>query len=116
VRHTHLVRSFLALWWVLGGVLLLLSIQTVRSALVLGGPHPDMHAVLIGSVEAVAALLFLIPPLMRVGGAGLLFTFAVAFLLHSLHGQFAAPLLVYAAGVVFIMVHGPVPVQRSVVS
>ena len=42
---------------------------------------------------------------------GLLLTIAVAFLLHSLRSQFAGPLLVYAAAVLFVMVHGPVPLR-----
>ena len=104
-RH-NLVRAFVGLWWTLGGVLFVLSIQTVWHGLTAGG---DAHAVVLGSIEAIAAVLFLVPRTLRTGGAGLLATFVVAFVLHAARGQLASPLLVYAAGVVFVMVHGPVP-------
>lgn len=106
------MRAFVAFWWILGGVLLVLSVQTVRSAIGSAASHSDVHAVLVGSVEAIAAVLFLIPGAMRVGGVGLLLTLAVGFVVHTFRGHFAGPLLVYAAGVVFVMVHGSVPVRH----
>jgi hypothetical protein len=36
----------------------------------------------------------------------LLAVIAVASLIHILRGEFAGPLLIYAAGVLFVMVHG----------
>ena len=105
--QSNLVRAFLALWWTLGAVLLVLSIQTV----IHGTPGSDVHAVVLGAVEAIAAVLFLIPRTMRVGALGLLATFAVALLFHAAHGQLGTPLLIYAAGVLFVMVHGPVPLH-----
>ncbi|HMK72332.1 MAG TPA: hypothetical protein VK454_03280 [Myxococcaceae bacterium] len=100
-----LVRSFVALWWVLGGALMVGSIQTILDGL--DGKHGvNPHLVALGSVEAVAALLFLIPATLRIGAAGLLLTFAVAFGVHvSLH-QFRWDLLIYAAAVLFVAVHG----------
>jgi len=106
-QHSRLVTAFYAMWWVLGATLVYLSLQTVWVGL--QSAHPDLHAVLIGSVEAVAALLFLIPSVMRVGGVGLLATLAIAFVVHLAGGHFAAPLPVYAAGVTFVTIHGPVP-------
>ena len=103
----NLVRAFFLLWYVLGAGLLIGSILTVRSAL--GTAHgPNPHIALLGGVEAVAALLFLIPRTLRLGAAGLLLTLGVAFLLHAVHQQFRWDLLVYAAAVIFVAVHGPV--------
>jgi len=106
----HLVRAFVLQWWTVGLVLLVWSFQTARQAVQGGGAH-DPHVALLGLVEAAAALLFLHPRTMRIGAAGLLFTFAVAFLLHAAQHQFRADLLLYAAVVVFVAVHGAVPLS-----
>ena len=102
----HLVVTFLILWWTLGTALFFWSARTVASALA-DGAH-DPHVALLGAVEALAALLFLWPRTMRAGAAGLLGTFAVAFLLHAHQGQFRAELLVFAAAVAFVAAHGPI--------
>jgi uncharacterized membrane protein YphA (DoxX/SURF4 family) len=61
---------------------------------------PQWVAPALGSTEIVAATLFLIPKLGRIGGYSLLVIFAVAATLHVLHGQFEiGPLLVYGAAV-----------------
>jgi len=104
-----LVRAFFALWWVLGALLLVYSVQTVQHAFAASGHGVNFHVAVLASVEAVAALLFLIPRTMRVGGAGLLVVFALAFVLHAASGEFASHLLLYAAGVSFVMAHGRVP-------
>lgn len=58
----------------------------------------------LGISEAVAALLFLLPVTAVGGGYLLLFIFAVAAVLHILHGQFdVGGLLVYAAAVLVCM-------------
>lgn len=49
---------------------------------------------------------FLIPRTMRWGAAALLVIFALAFGLHLLGGHPNLDLLIYAAAVVFIRVHG----------
>jgi hypothetical protein len=107
-----LVRAFYGLWWTLGIVIVYLSVTTVRGAIGRGHDAADLHAIIIGSVETIAALLFLAPRTMVWGGVGLLATFAAAFLIHAHAHHFAAPLLIYAAAVVFVMVHGPVPNDR----
>jgi hypothetical protein len=104
-----LVRAFRGLWWTVGLVVFYLSVTTVRTAMRGGHDSGGPHAILVGGVEAIAAILFLIPRTMSWGGAGLLATFVVAFLFHAHAGHFAAPILVYAAAVLFVMVHGPVP-------
>ena len=104
-----LVRAFLLLWWTLGILLLQGSIATVWSAVRSTAMHTDLHAIMVGSVEAMAALLFLVPPTMRLGGFMLLGTFGVALLIHATRGQFAGSLLIFAASVFFVIVHGPIP-------
>ena len=103
MNRVQLMRAFFLLWWVLGIVLFVLSVRTVRFAL---GFHHDPHALILGTIEAVAALMFLVPRTMRAGGAALLVVLAVAAVLHALRGEFAGPFFIYAAGVLFVMVHG----------
>ena len=61
---------------------------------------PQWTAPVLGGTEILAAILFLIPMLGRIGGYSLLVIFLVAAALHILHGQFRiGPLLVYGAAV-----------------
>lgn len=108
----RLVLAFLALWGTLGLVVFVASVQTCVAALngTLHGAAP-MHVALLAGVEAVAAALFLVPKTVRLGGIGLLITFAVALIAHALAGEFPIILLLYAAGTVFVLVHGPVPLS-----
>jgi len=101
-----LVRSFVAMWWTLGIALLVLSIRTVAGAALPGARDP--HAIVIGGVEAVSALLFLVPGTLRIGAAGLLVAIGAALLLHATAHHFRWDLLMYAAAVQFVAVHGPV--------
>lgn len=104
-----LIRSFVVLWWVLGVSILVLSIRTLLVAL-RGGGH-GLHLALLAGIEAAAALLFLLPPTQRLGAAGLLLTLAIAWLAH-LHDQFRWDLLIYAAAVLFVAVHGPLTSEQ----
>lgn len=102
-----LVRAFLALYFTLGVVVLIESFETVLAAR--RGAFPDhdrVHALLVGSVETIAALLFLVPRTMAVGATTLLAVFALAFAVHALGGHPNLALLVYAAGVLFVRIHG----------
>ena len=101
-----LLRAFLALWLITGGVLLVASLTTIRAALA-ALDHANPHLVLIGSVEAAAAVLFLIPRTFRAGGIGLIVTIGVAFVTHLALSQFRGDLLLYGAVVCFALVHGP---------
>jgi len=102
----RLLRSFLALWWMVGIGLLALSVRTVAHAFE-GGVVVDPHLALVGGVEAAAAILFLVPKTLRAGAAGLLLTIAIAWLAHA-HGQLVRwDLAIDAAAVVFVAVHGP---------
>lgn len=68
----------------------------------------------LGGAEIVAALLFLVPAVSLVGGYFLLLVFAVAILIHFLHGQFdVGALLVYAAAAIVCIVHGSKEVRET---
>jgi uncharacterized membrane protein YphA (DoxX/SURF4 family) len=100
-------RAFILLYASIGVVVLIQSIETVVAAGRGTIPAGDrLHARVLGGLEIVAAVLFLIPRTMRAGAIGLLVIFALAFGLHAVRGDFALPLLVYAAGVFFVRTHG----------
>jgi hypothetical protein len=102
----NLVRAFVFLWWATGAMLAYGSVRTVIDALS-SAHHRDPHVALLGAVEGVSALLFVIPRTLRAGAAGLLGTIAIAFVLHASLGQFRGDLVLYAACVTFVLVHGP---------
>ena len=62
------------------------------------------HLTILAVAEAVAAILFFIPKTARVGGGILLAIFVFVVYVHGVRGEL--PLLVYAAGVVMVMVEG----------
>jgi uncharacterized membrane protein YphA (DoxX/SURF4 family) len=104
----RLIRAFLVLWLVTGSILLLGGVETARDAWAgTSGAHP--HIAVIGAVEALAAILFLIPRTMRLGALALLATIGAALLIHSSQGQFRGDLLVYGAAVAFVAIHGSLP-------
>ncbi len=89
---------------VLGVVLLLYSVELVIEQLHAARHGPAFFLLLIlGIVEAVAALVFLFAP--PIGGPVLLATFAPAAAVHILHGQagHVGVLLIYAAAVIAVM-------------
>jgi uncharacterized membrane protein YphA (DoxX/SURF4 family) len=94
-------RTFLAFHVILGLALLWSSVHTV---LHLGST--DLHARITGSVESVGAVAFLVPRTLRFGAALLLLTLVGAMLVHAGRGEWRPDLLVYAAGVVLVAVHG----------
>jgi hypothetical protein len=66
---------------------------------------PDAIRMALGWSEVIAAVLFLLPPTIVVGGWALLVVFMAAIAIHLLHGQFeVGGLLVYAAAVFAVMV------------
>jgi hypothetical protein len=102
-----LVRGFLSLYAVVGVVVLVESLQTVWAATHGGFSEPDRtHALILGGLESLAAVAFLLPRTMHWGAAALLAIFAIAFTLHSLQGHPPLTLLVYAAAVLFVRLHG----------
>lgn len=100
-----------ALQWILGLSVLLESVHTATSS---GAIHhfvklgiPPWVPRVLGSVEAVAAILFLIPVTTIAGGYALLVIFAMAAVIHLLHGQHdeILGLLLYAAAALVIMAY-----------
>ena len=99
--QTQLRRAFTAFHFCLGVALLWGSAHTVLDL----GPT-DLHARVIGSVEALGAVAFLIPRMLRLGALLLIATIIPAAILHATRGEWRPDLLVYAAGVLLVMVHG----------
>src|SRR5512146_1022697 len=100
-RHRALRRAFIGFHLTLGVTLLG---QSVSAVVRLG--RSDPHVLVLGSLEALAAVLFFIPRLLRVGAVLLLGCLVVAMVIHTTRGQFPGALLVYTAGVIFVAVHG----------
>ncbi len=90
---------------ILGAVIFLESIRIVLGA---ASRHTanalTSHLTILAVAEAFAAVLLLIPKTARAGGGILLVIFAFAIYVHGLRGEL--PLLVYAAGVVMIIIEG----------
>jgi len=95
-------RMFVIFHLVLGIVILYAAGSTA-----LRGGFGNMHVRLVAGVEAVGAVLFLIPQTVRTGAWILLLTIVVAFAFHSSIGEWRGDLLIYAAGVALVAAHGP---------
>ena len=103
-----LMRAISVLSWSVGLVVLLESCLFVFSA---SRVHefaksgmPQLVRPVLGGAEIIAALLFLIPPARKVGGYALLVIFALAALIHILHGEpDVGGLVVYAAAVYAVL-------------
>jgi uncharacterized membrane protein YphA (DoxX/SURF4 family) len=99
------------LQYVLGAVVFIQSVMVaVNFETVAHGSHIAMpaHFVLVlAVVEALGALLFMLPWALKVGGWVLIAVFSVAVLVHIVHGQFEGlGLLIYGAAVLAVM-HNP---------
>ncbi len=99
-----------ALRWTLGLIVLWESLVFVFSSSAMhhfaktGLPHWIRPA--LGGVEIIAALLFLIPWTDAVGSRLLLLVFAVAAIIHVLHGDFdVSGLILYAVVVIVCMTY-----------
>ena len=103
--NQSLRRSFVAFHLTLASVVLVQSVSTAIKAFWVE-PDANWHLFSLASVEAVAAILFVIPATLRVGGTALCLVFFVAFTLHAIIGEFELHLLVYFAGTLFILFHG----------
>ena len=96
------------LYWSVGLVVLIESCLFVFSA---SRAHafaksgmPSLIRPVLGGAEVIAALLFLVPPARPIGGYALLFIFALAALLHILHGQTdISTLILYSAAVYTVL-------------
>jgi hypothetical protein len=102
------MKAVSILYWSTGLVVLIESCLFVFSAsrghefARSGMPH--LIRPILGGAEIVAALLFLSLPVRTIGGYALLVVFAVAALIHILHGQpDIGGLVVYAAAVYTVL-------------
>ena len=101
-------RAVTAFRWILGIVVAQQSVMTAMGAFpeIHGSGHAAAHAwvrLVLGSVEAFAAILFLLPPTLLVGRWLLIAVFTLAFLFHLLQGEFNGALLIYGAATVVCM-------------
>lgn len=103
--------------WTLGLVIAVESVLTAWNAYgdihaggYSHGTHHAMHAwirLLLGGIETLGAILFLLPGSLIAGGWTLLAVFAFAALFHVLQGQFfVGDLLIYAAATAACMAYG----------
>ena len=99
--RVRLERAFIGFHVVLALALLWASVHTVLHL----GPS-DLHARILGTVEGVGAAAFLLPATLRAGAGLLLFSLFGAILVHATQGELRPDLLVYAAGVLLVLVHG----------
>ena len=99
-------RQFMLFHAVLALGLLIMSGETLAHALHdFTGGH--VHLAFVAGAETLAAALFLIPRTVRWGGVVLLVILLAGFGYHVTLGEWELPLLIYAAGVWFVMAHGP---------
>ena len=104
MNHATIRNAFVGFYFTLAIVVLLQSVWTAVHALGVGG-EANYALLALATVEALAAILFMIPLTIRLGGLVLLLVFAVAFAVHALHGELELGLLVYAAGTLFVVIH-----------
>ncbi|MBZ5574889.1 MAG: DoxX family protein [Acidobacteriia bacterium] len=91
------------LQWSLGLVLIYECSRLVFTSASAHSHMPRVFVVAIAAVELLGAILFLIPPVVVVGGRMLLATFGVAAVVHILHGQpDVGYLVIYAMAVLTI--------------
>lgn len=77
---------------------------------------PPWIGIAIGITELIAALLFLLPMSSRAGGYSLLAIFAIAIVLHALHGEYnVGPLAIYAAAVWAVIADGKSPARSATI-
>lgn len=97
-------RSFITLHLTLVLVALVQSGEALHHAI--GALAEHRHLVLFGGLQLLAALLFIVPRTLRLGGAVLVVVFAHAALYEAVNGEFPAASLVYVAAALFVTVHG----------
>jgi len=101
---TDLRHAFRLFHAVLGGVLLIMSHNTLFHAL---HEHGIGHLALVGALGMIGALLLLIPRTIKIGGVVLLVVLVPEFVAHLTRGDWELQSLVYATGVWLVMTHGP---------
>ncbi len=109
MKRWNLRHAFIVFHFTLGAVVLIQSVSTALQAAGVGAAPPaNWQLVGFATLEALAAILFLVPRTTRPGGALLTVVLPVAFAVHALGGHVELGLLVYAAGALFVATHGNV--------
>jgi hypothetical protein len=98
--------------WSVGVVVLLESIRLTFSPSAIHHfakmGHPPWIRLVLSGGEIVAAILFLIPSASLAGGFLLVFIFALAAVLHLLHGELdVGSLVIYSMAVIVCMTYPP---------
>jgi hypothetical protein len=106
--NNRLTRAIAILYWCVGGIVLIESclfvFSTSRKQAFAESGVPHLIRPMLGGLEIVAAILFLISPTRKIGGYALLVIFLVAALIHILHGQpEVGGLVVYAAAIYVVL-------------
>lgn len=96
-------RAFMIFHAVLGGTLLIMSHNTLFHAI---HAHGVGHLAFVAALEMTGAILLLIPRTIKWGGTALLVVLVPGFIEHLAQGAWEPKLLIYAAGVWFVMAHG----------
>jgi hypothetical protein len=91
-----------ALRWTVGLVVLFESVRFVLSQGPIHGGLPHWIRPAFGGAEIIAAILFLLPFARVVGGYLLLVIFALAVIIHVLHGEYDVGALAVYAMAVFV--------------
>jgi len=86
--------------------LLTMSLMTLFHTLHELGEPGHRHLAFVAGLEALGAVLLLIPRTVRWGGTALLVVLLPGFVYHIVRGAWEFQALIYAAGVGFVMAHG----------
>lgn len=97
-------RALVVLHLTLGVVAAIDAAWALLHALEDLGDHA--HYAAIAGVQLAAALLFLVPRTVRVGGWILVVIFGIGALVRAWHFDFAGPFFVYAAAALYLTLRG----------
>jgi len=103
MAQTGWLRRMIVVFHLALGIVILYGAATTA----LRGGTGTLHIRLLASVEALGAVLFLVPRTLGTGALLLLLTIVLALAFHLSLGEWRGDLLVYAAGVGLIAAHGP---------
>jgi hypothetical protein len=102
--HAH--RAFQLFHAVLGLGLLAMGLTSLRYTLPELDEPGHGHFALVATLQALGAVLLLVPRTVRWGGGALLLVLLPGFASEALHGDWEWEQLILAAGVWFVMAHG----------
>lgn len=104
-------RAFIVLHAAVGLGILVATLQTLLHMMREHGGL-GFHLGFVVALEGIGAVLFLIPRTLRVGAIALLIVLVGDFTVQLTRGELEVQLLIYAAAVWFVLVHGAAWGQR----